>query len=309
MPTILNLSDMFGRFSRSPALADALTRPPIPAGTALALAEYGYETVAGAPAIINVATAFCLWRQAPSRAVYRVQPPATAYLANVGLSFLPELPPRSWSGAVIVIESTDKSPLVGDIFSLAAYQCEDTQGIVRYFVVGLRAPDGVFAFGTRAALGTINARAAKSGDLIDLAMQSPDDSMVTGPATPEHQSLALAALQFIFATSYYALEPRPDLVTIAHAPGLPERDAHGKTRRANGRPVPLWTYANLTVTPPPPPTGDEHGPLDKSDLALTPVLVRPYVRRLDTGRVVIVDAHDSHRWRRSEDRLGTKTKI
>lgn len=308
MPALLTLSDLFGRFSRSPALADALTRPPIQAGTALALAEYGYETVANAPAILNAATAFCLWRQAPARTVWRVRPSTAAYLSGVGLSFLPELPPASWSGAVIVIESTDKSPLVGDVFSLAAYQCEDTQGIVRYFVVGLRAPDGVFAFGTRSDLGTINDRAAKSGGLIDLAMQSPDDPMVTGPATPEHQALALAALRFVFATSYYALEPRPDLVSIAHSPGLPERDARGKTRRADGRPVPLWTYADLTVTPPATPTADEHGPLEKSGLALAPVVVRPYVRRLDSGRVVIVDAHDSHRWRREES-LGVKTKI
>ena len=115
-------------------------------------------------------------------------------------------------------------------------------------------------------------------------------------------------VRFIFAVSYYALDSRPERITITHAPGLPERDAHGKTRRQGGRPVPLWTYADLVITPAPQPE-NERGPLDKTGLTCSPVVVRPYVRRSESGKVSLVGAYDAHRWKHPGGRLGEKTKI
>jgi hypothetical protein len=101
---------------------------------------------------------------------------------------------------------------------------------------------------------------------------------------------------------------RPDLahVTIDETPGPPERDARGKALRAGGRPKALWTYQDLAVAMPAEASAP-HGPLDKSGLALKPVLVRPYIRRQD-NRVIIVDAHGSHRWARPVERIGVKVK-
>jgi len=305
---MLTLSDVFSRLSRSAVLPQAFAMRPPEGGALVTVEHYGYQAVQEAPAFVNIGAAFVLWRQAPERRVWRVTPETAAYLRGVGLSFLPELPPKSWSGAAILIESTDQSALFDDVFSVCAYQCADSQGQPRYFIVGLRTPDGTFVSGVRCNLANLNDKMARTGQLLDLDMQDPADPMLSGPPTEEHQRRALHALQFVFALSYYALDPRPDRVTITEAPGLPERDAQGKTRRAGGRPVPLWTYADLAVTPPVPTENATHGALDTARLALEPVVVRPYVRRTEAGKIVVIDAYDAHRWKRPQG-LGAKIKI
>ena len=49
------------------------------------------------------------------------------------------------------------------------------------------------------------------------------------------------------------------------------------------------------------------GSRDKAGLELTPVIVSPYIR-WHKDRVIIVDQHESHRWKRPEV-LGVKKRI
>ena len=70
----------------------------------------------------------------------------------------------------------------------------------------------------------------------------------------------------------------------------------------------MWNYDTLAL-----PRREEkekgaaHGELDKEGLSLEPTIVSPHIRR-HKDRVIIVDAYDSHRWRRQE-KIGKKTTI
>lgn len=119
--TFLGISNIFRN------LAERFQDPggdPIQAGAALA----GMGAI-NAPSMLNIST--------------RVKPDTSAYLRTVGLHFIPETAPSSWSGNAVVIESTDKRvPLFGDVFSLAGYRVRAARGDERYYFVMLTTPEG-----------------------------------------------------------------------------------------------------------------------------------------------------------------------
>lgn len=280
--------------------------PAAVAGAQIAAATYGGRVLSVCPAIVNIGACYHLWRRTRSRTIWRVAQPTGEYLSGVGLSFLPEIPPESWGGDAIVIESASRGAIVGHYFSVFAYFCPDRSGQLRYYFGGLDLDGGICAVNIRADIGEINRRLADSGRLLDCHVLS---DAVSVPLTADQQLAALELLQFIFATSYYVQIAQRDIVDIRRTPGVPLRNARGKAVRSGGRPATLWTYADLRITPRTHPRGRGAG--EKMDLAgmeLSPVIVRPHLRRLRSGKVVIVDAYDAHRWRRAE-KIGAKKTI
>ena len=101
-----------------------------------------------------------------------------AYLQGVGLHFIPEESPTSWSGNAVVIESTDKRvPLFGDVFSLAGYRVKATRGDERYYFVMLTTPEGsAYVTSVKTALGRVD-DGAEIGDMpfVTLSGEPPDN--------------------------------------------------------------------------------------------------------------------------------------
>jgi hypothetical protein len=67
----------------------------------------------------------------------------------------------------------------------------------------------------------------------------------------------------------------------------------------NGRVISLWSYADLSIESVSADNGATRGELDKSGLALEPVIVSQYFRR-HGDKIVFVDSYSSHRWKQSE---------
>ncbi|RJR34124.1 MAG: hypothetical protein C4576_26980 [Desulfobacteraceae bacterium] len=102
----------------------------------------------------------------------------------------------------------------------------------------------------------------------------------------------------MFAFSFYAL--CPERVEIRDLGGPILRDAKRKPVKRQGRPVSLWQYRDLSVIYlREAGAADPRGPLDKTGLELSPVIVSPYIR-WHRDKAVIVDQHESHRWKRLE---------
>jgi hypothetical protein len=253
---------------------------------------------------VNIAAGFvCWWRTRPAdRAVWRITEPTAAYLASVGLGFVPEHPPASWSGAAIVAEAAGDHNLFGDAFSVMAYRVHaPSKGEDRYFFVMLKRPDGIRIFSITAAAGDLG-----RDRLLDAPMLRTDRFDLEGKWTPEAIEEALACMRFVFSLSYYILNP--DRADIRDAGGPVERNKKGKPVKRKGRTVPVWHYRDLTIRHAETADRGGRGPLDKDGLALSPVIVSPYIRR-HRDRVVIVDAHDSHRWKRKTAAIGEKRKV
>jgi hypothetical protein len=302
---VLSLSDIYGRFARNPRHEAAL-KLPLMEGAAHLVREH----LESEPVMLNIAVSYLLWRRGPRRVV-RLRTETAEYLRGVGMGFVPAEPPTTWGGGVLVLESAQREhgELAAGMWSLVGYHMADQEGKARYYWVGLRG-EAAYSWSIFADLGALAERVAAAGDLVAATetMTLEDGSLLWAqPTPPERQGDYLRATRFALATSYY-LE-RPDLthVAVAETPGPPERDARGKAKRAGGHVLPLWTYQDLAVSLPPQ-EGEPHGPLDKSGLTLKPVLVRPYIRRMEE-RVIIVDAHGSHRWAHPAQRLGSKIKI
>jgi hypothetical protein len=268
---------------------------PIRTGAALV----GMNTL-NAPSMVNVCIAFVLWWRAKERTIWRVKPDTAAYLRGVGLHFIPEATPSSWSGNAVVIESTDKQVhLFGDVFSLAGYRVRATRGDERYYLVMLTTPEGsAYVTSVKADLGRVD-DGAEIKDMPFFALSGePLDS-------EEMHRRTIETARFAFAFSLYALSP--ERVSIQDQGGPMARGPKGRAVKRDGRAVYLWRYRDLSIIRRQEP-GEPKGPLDNSDISLQPVIVSPHIR-WHRGRAVIIDAYGSHRWKRSEGFLGDKRKV
>lgn len=252
---------------------------------------------------VNFGTAFYLWwnTAAHLRTIFRIRPRTAEALRSVNLSFVPETPPESWKNGVIVIESSDPSqPLFRDFFSLCAYFAQDKEKVYRYFFAGLRYPDGARVFGLKANTGKMNEKMAKNHMLLDLpSVNEFLDEGVTETVAQQHEALDM--IRFVFATSYFILNP--ERVDVTKTSGAISQSV---VRRGKKQKHSLWSYSDLALREKPS-EGVAHGPLNKETLSLLPTIVSPYIRRHEE-KIIIVDAHDSHRWRR-QDTLGSKKRI
>lgn len=246
----------------------------------------------------NIAAGYVLWQTAPERSVIRVREETARHLASVRLGFIPETPPASWSGNAFLLEATHGC-LMDDIASILAYRMPDQNGVMRFWFVSLLKPDGIFVFSIAANLFRINEKMAKTGELLDQPLlKTMDISGGTRRFSAEESHLALRIIQFVFGASYYIENAgiKPGVTLEHHQDGPPKRKKNGKVEKKRGRPVPLWRYEELGVSRKPSETTQPRGLLDKDHLRLEPVIVSPHIR-LVNGKVFIVDAYDSHRWR------------
>jgi hypothetical protein len=295
---MLSITELFTKFRRSPHLAAVTKLTPVLAGATLA------QNFPPLSIMVNLATCFILWWRARARSIYRLTPNMALWLQTINLNFVPETPPAGWVNGTIIIESMNKTALVGEAWSIAAYYLEDTQGHPRYFFCYLQG-EGAYSFSIYADLGNLNAKLIDTGQFLAANIwQEGDGRFFVEPALPEQQNLHLEIVKFVFATSYFTSIPQERL-EITWQPGPPARNDRGKVVKRGGKIVPLWSYQNLLRYLPPSPPAEHRDPLDKEGLALEPVIVRPYLRRSRVGVVVFVETHDSHRWKRLE-RIGKK---
>ncbi|PKN66272.1 MAG: hypothetical protein CVU57_06270 [Deltaproteobacteria bacterium HGW-Deltaproteobacteria-15] len=277
----VSISDLFRDFASD--YKDDPRETPVVAGANMAARKSDDST------FVNLCTAFVAWWRAKRRVIWRVKPDTAAYLRTVGLHFVPEKPPESWSGDAIVIESTDKRiPLFDDVFSVAAYRTEAvTTGKDRYFFVTLTTTGGAFVSSVKADVGRID------GDR-DLA-EIPFVQLGEPGATEDLQKRTISCTRFVFAFSFYALSP--ERVEIRDLGGPILRDAKRKPVKRQGKSVYLWQYKDMSIIYRRDVGADPRGPLDKTGLELSPVIVSPYIR-WHRDKAVIVDQHESHRWKR-----------
>lgn len=273
-------------------------------GTMLAMSCLPAEITTG----VNFGTAFYLWWSAPAhrRTVYKMKPETAEQIRAVGLSFIPETPPVNWQNGVIVIESTNPAqPLFRDFFSVCAYFVQDKNANFRYFFAGLRYPDGARTFGIPADIGKVNDKLAKEQKLLDLPCM--DDFLNEGRTeTRTEQEEALDFIRFVFSASYYILNPgNRDYINIKRSDGPLQRDP--KSGKKDKKVTPLWSYQELVINQTERSADVARGELDKTNLSLEPTIVSPHIRRIGE-KIVIVDAHDSHRWRRT-DIVGSMKKL
>jgi|GEM_PF-2212232 len=282
-----SISDLFRDLAKN--FRDDRSLTPIEVGTHLALASGFHRISAG----INITTAFvCWWRSdAENRIVWRVKPETSGYIQQVGLYFIPKHPPASWSGDCIIIESTDKrTPVFGDVFSMATYQVKtETRDENRYYFVLMALDGAVWVTSIRADLQRTDD--IEIGDMPFLWEGKDRGSDVI-------QQRTIAAARFCFAFSYYAIDP--NRVDIRDMGGPVLRGDSGKPVKRHGRTIHMWRYLDLSIRS----AGSYQegikrslGPLNKDNLTLSPVLVSPYIRRVGE-KIVIVDEHHSHRWKR-----------
>ncbi len=257
------------------------------------------------PMAANVAALYRTWWASPRRSVWRLSPETVARVRDTGISYLPPIPPASWSGAALMIESADGSPLVGADFSLGLYQIEDQQGVPRYFVVAFDVHGSGFSESIRSDLGAVNDRLAREGLLLEGAVLTADDPAeifagVRAPSLSE-QERVLEAVRFAFAFSFYAANPG-DWSTMQISAGPPLRQGRkNRVVKRDGRPVPPWTYRGLEF-PAPAREAGEARPLETEGLVLSPTVVRAHWRRLpgEDERVILIPAHASRRWKRDD---------
>jgi hypothetical protein len=316
----LKISDTFTRFrkGRTLAILEAGGDPvqsitgvqtgtgDIPANLRHVLPQYyghmiGEEVFPGAPEATNLGTLFWVWWNAPlhRRMIYRLRRETSAHLARVNMGFLPDRPPACWSNGSIVLESTSpEQPLVARYACIAAYYLQDSLGVWRYFFIGLGYPDGIHVWGTKADFGRLNSKLAVSEKIMDLPMLLEGDVSID---TDEQ----LALIKFVFAASYYIDQNR---FNAAVNPGPPVRNDQGKAMRHGGKITSLWSYADLSGGPEPA-AHDISIPketLDTSGLDLSPTIVSPHIRQRN-DKIIIIDAYDSHRWRKPA--VGEKRKL
>ncbi len=255
--------------------------------------------------MVNIGAGFvCWWRARPAqRFVWRIMEPTATYLATVGLGFIPEHPPGSWSGNAILAEAAGEHCLFRNVFSVMAYRTAAvTRDEDRYFFVMLKRPDGIRIFSIKAEAGNL-----AEDRLLDAPMLRTDIFDLKGEWNEEALEESLACIRFVFAMSYYA--DKPERVEIRDGGGPIERNPKGKPVKRKGKTVSVWRYRDMTVRHVErKEEGAEGRELDKERLTLAPVIVSPYIRR-HKEKVIIVDAHDSHRWKRKEEVIGEKRRV
>lgn len=256
--------------------------------------------------MVNLATCFVLWWRGKNRVVYRLTPDTAAWLRTVSLNFIPEQPPSCWVNSTIVLESTNNTELIAGAWSIAAYHTSDLHGQLRYYFCYLM-EDNAYSFSVYADIGVLNRKLIETGEFLAAdILKEAEGKIFIEPATVEEQYKQLEIIKFVFAVSYYSNLPRERIIATQQA-GPPARDERGKITKRHGRIVPLWTYQDLRYVPIPP--VESRGPLDKEGLVLEPVIVRPYLRRKQTGEIIFIETHDSHRWKRMEERMGKKITV
>ncbi len=298
----VSLSGLLSRWRRLPIWDEAMALgrdDPKAAGAHLAAAARGVESEG-----VNIGALYALWWQAPRRVVWRLRPETAERIRATGISYVPSLPPASWSGAALIVEGAGNCALTDDDFSVGAYQLPDESGRPRYFFVCLGLAGDAFVFSVPSDLGEINERLARRGELLD----TPEiTSLGLGRHPAKRQRRALRVIEFAFAFSFYLAHPDPARWAEAEAgQGPPLRQ--GRKRRVvrrGGQPVPLWTYRSLEFAAEPEEEAGARRPLDTDGLVLAPTVVRAHWRRLASERMILIPTHASRRWRRPE-RLGEK---
>ncbi len=279
-------------------------QPPQHAGGYI-LIKSGMDHHAPTLGLLNIATSFVTWWQCRQRTVWRITPLTAEYIRSVNLTFLPETSPPSWTGNAILIESTrPEKPLFDDVFSMACYRIPDMTGRDRYFFILLSYPDGVMVFSIATDLFRINQKMAESGEMF-MPGWIDDTGLDLDRSVPrEKKQTAYNAIRFVFAFSYYVDSPARMIMTIE--PGPPVKNERGKVVKKDGQPTSQWRYVTAQIVK----KADlpkEERPLDKSNLSLEPVLVVPHIRRRG-DKIIIVDQHDSHRWKNPE-KIASKISI
>lgn len=264
--------------------------------------DFDLRDPATAP-LINFSAAFRLWWAAKERIIWRVSGETADYLSGVRINFIPPAPPESWHGDAIVAESSDGKTMFGDVVALVAYRYPTMDGDLRYFVACTTADGAAFTFSVRPEAGKIPA--TPDGDWARINCGIGGSDAIEGPEAGRFMELIAPCIRFIFALSYYVLNP--DRTDIRTTNGPVKRNKKGKPVRKKGKPIPLWNYQDLRIRQASPDTATERGPLDKEGLSLSPVVVAPHIRRRG-DKIIIVDAYESHRWRRKV-RIGKKIKI
>ena len=289
---MLSIFDIFRKFSSN--YEDDPSDDPV-AAAALKLVPGNLQLE-----MMNLATGFICWWRCRERTIWRIRPETAGYLSNVGLYFLPEYPPPSWKGNAIVVESENKGQALFDrYFSVMAYRTvSPSTDDLRYYFVCLDLDGGLFNFSIKADLG----RFERDKDILDI----PFLQSFGYKGMPDAEEQALKTIRFVFSTSYYIENPKK--VRTKFIGGPIKRNKKGKPIKKNGKVQNIWRYADLSISLENRSTESEteRGPLDKSGLNLEPVIVSPHIR-LHNGKVVIVDAYSSHRWKKSA--VGTKKTV
>ena len=257
------------------------------------------------PEMVNIATCFYLWRQAPlsKRNIYRCTLSTAKYLQSVNLTFLPEEPPQSWANGAFILESFDKRVgMIQDVFSMAVYRTMDRDRRMRYFFFLLDINGGASVFSIATDLQKLNHKMLETNIVLNESMET--ELGFSG----ERFIKSLPIIKFAFAASYYVAQPQDHSnVEIKTSPGpIERRGKKKKALRIKGQIQPYWSYRTVNRIESESAEVADRGSLDKEHLVLDPVIVGPHIRR-QGDRVIFIDPYDSHRWKRKDG--GTKIKI
>ncbi len=301
MKTLSSLfKDLYGALAQS-ARADMIkstgAQSPIVAGGFLIAELFQSPPMA----MVNVGTCFMIWLNARNRQVWRIPRQTAAAIQDFNIQFIPETPPPAWQGDCVVIESaTPKDPLIHNYFSIACYRTKAaTSNEIRYFFVALDLDGGAAVFSISADMGRFNADLAETDRLFNQVFLEDMEFQTALP--PDKRDKCAGIIRFVFAGSYLAESPRHMASVIQPAGGKKKTSKKKKKSKGKGKDKisrPFWSYRNLRYiqTPDAEPSG-EGKPLDKEGLDLKPVMVSPHVRQRD-GKIQIIDAYASHRWKR-----------
>ena len=246
------------------------------------------------------------WWHGRDHRIHRVKQETAEYLRTVNLSFIPESPPPSWKGNVIVIDGRGHD-LIPEVSQIAMLYWP-FNGKPNYTAVLNYPPLGNLIYTFGADTGKLNVRLMEDNEI--LTEEDLSDLSVSGDAealADEIVGLVFRAIKFALAFSYY-LE-FPDIAHSERSMGQPRRNAKGKALKKKGRKVPLWSYVDLTVKQTAREAVTARGPLETENKILMPTVVGPQVRLYQkTGKVVYVAPHDSHRWNLKE-KIGKKVTV
>ena len=189
------------------------------------------------------------WRS--NRVIWSVTSETCREVSRTGINFLPETPPDSWNGNCIIIEGKGGRPLFDDIVSIGAFLTVDAKVMRSTYWIIFFLADGrssFFALDTRQP--GLNSAARKRHGLAVTADDLPDLDGQICPRTPQEREISLRVVEWIFAFSYYALEPTvPGWEVVPAGDGPIERNAKGKPIKRTGQAVPLWTYRDARPKP------------------------------------------------------------
>lgn len=239
-----------------------------------------------------LAELFCDWSQADARRVYKLTQATSALIRATRIDFMPERPTATFSNRSLILEAAGGQLLPG-VTAVSArhvpFISHAMQPGYEFIVIG---PNLVKVFYMIQAGDKLAAMANYGHDAVEAAKR--DD-------------LEFAVASFAFSASFWALRTDLEYVKESESSGPGAFEVRGGKRRRSGS---LWTYvqisadlrkAGLVADGQAAPTGGE-------DLVLMPTMVRPHFRRLPEGKVILVGAHESSRWRNPE-KIGSKVVI